>query len=315
MGNLARLLQQRFREAAPAGWSSTAEQRIMSADLERQLGFAPRADVLLARTDGSQRIWIEFEISRADPVANHAKFAAAHLFEPRAATDVFVSMVSSHVVYGRSNLAASAVYLMRAVGMSAFQTSLLPTHSPQRIAALNQKPFVELLNGHHFDPEPEIERAIAVTRTMAVDQHHRIHFAANLFEVMVNVNVWNDAIGTPAGRAAWGRRTVTYFVHDPRSGLFAPSKYCAFVPVQAAAATSRPVIAMDMETYASLDESESRFDGNVARRHLSGRLAMQEMRLEASGLGDAFRGWLKGVEPAVRLHPRGPVVVRAIEWG
>lgn len=86
MGNLARLLQQRFREAAPAGWSSTAEQRIMSADLERQLGFAPRADVLLARTDGSQRIWIEFEISRADPVANHAKFAAAHLFEPRAAT-------------------------------------------------------------------------------------------------------------------------------------------------------------------------------------------------------------------------------------
>jgi hypothetical protein len=76
MGNLARLLQQRFREAAPAGWSSTAEQRIMSADLERQLGFAPRADVLLAHTDGSQRIWIEFEISRADPVANHAVRAA-----------------------------------------------------------------------------------------------------------------------------------------------------------------------------------------------------------------------------------------------
>ena len=150
--------------------------------------------------------------------------------------------------------------------------SLLPTHSPQRIAALNQKPFDELLNGHHFDPGQEIERAIAITRTMAVDPHHRIHFAANLFEVMVNVNAWNDAIGTPAGRAAWGQRTVTYFVHDPRSGLFAPSKYCAFVPVQDVVATSRPVIAMDMETYASLDESESRFDGNVARRHLAGRL-------------------------------------------
>ena len=69
-------------------------------------------------------------------------------------------------VYGRSNLAASAVYLMRAVGMSAFQTSLLPTHSPQHIAALNQKPFDELLNGHHFDPGEEIERAIAITRTI-----------------------------------------------------------------------------------------------------------------------------------------------------
>jgi hypothetical protein len=31
---------------------------------------------------GSRRLWIEFEISRADPVANHAKFATAQLFQP-----------------------------------------------------------------------------------------------------------------------------------------------------------------------------------------------------------------------------------------
>jgi hypothetical protein len=28
-------------------------------------------------------LWIEFEVSRADPVANHAKFATAHLFQPQ----------------------------------------------------------------------------------------------------------------------------------------------------------------------------------------------------------------------------------------
>ena len=66
----------------------------MSPGLERMLGFAPRADVLLSRADGSTRLWIEFEISRADPVANHAKFATAHLFEPRTSGDTFVSMVS-----------------------------------------------------------------------------------------------------------------------------------------------------------------------------------------------------------------------------
>jgi hypothetical protein len=146
-----------------------------------------------------------------------------------------------------------------------------------------------LLNGHHFDPGQRDRTGVAVTARW-LSTRITAFIAANLFEVMVNVNVWNDAIATPAGRAAWGRRTVTYFVHAPRSGLFAPSKYCAFVPVQEAAATSRPVIAMDMETYASLDESESRFDGNVARRHLCGRLAMQEVGLEASGLGDAFPG-------------------------
>lgn len=83
MGNLARLLQHRFIEACPRGWRCMPEKRILDARLEKALGFAPRADVLLERQDGSRRLWIEFEISRADPVANHAKFATAHLFEPR----------------------------------------------------------------------------------------------------------------------------------------------------------------------------------------------------------------------------------------
>lgn len=49
MGNLARALQHRFHETCPRGWRCTFEERIMSPGLERMLGFAPRADVLLTR--------------------------------------------------------------------------------------------------------------------------------------------------------------------------------------------------------------------------------------------------------------------------
>jgi hypothetical protein len=52
---------------------------------------------------------VELEVSRADPVANHVKFATAHLVSPMPAGDAFVSMVSRHVVRGRSNLAAHMV--------------------------------------------------------------------------------------------------------------------------------------------------------------------------------------------------------------
>lgn len=58
---------------------------------------------------GARRVWVELEVSRADPVANHVKFATAHLVSPMPAGDAFVSMVSRHVVRGRSNLAAHMV--------------------------------------------------------------------------------------------------------------------------------------------------------------------------------------------------------------
>ena len=62
------------------------EARVLDSRFERLLGYAPQADVLLASNDGLHRLWIEFEVSRADPVANHAKFATAHLFQPQRPT-------------------------------------------------------------------------------------------------------------------------------------------------------------------------------------------------------------------------------------
>jgi hypothetical protein len=127
MGNLAYYLQREFVRQVPSEWVGQCEQHILSENLEAILGYQPRADVVLQRRDGSRRLWIEFEVSRADPVANHAKFATAHLFQPQLNSDIFISMISSHVARGRRNLAANTILLMRNIGMSAFQTVLLPT--------------------------------------------------------------------------------------------------------------------------------------------------------------------------------------------
>ncbi|MBK8686895.1 MAG: hypothetical protein IPN24_00140 [Betaproteobacteria bacterium] len=145
MGSLTAFLQRGFARACPRGWVCSAEQAVISQHMGLRLGYVPRADVLLARRDGTARLWIEFEVSRADPVAHHAKFATANLFEPRPDTDTFVSMVSAHIDRGRHNLAASTIYLMRASGMSAFQTLLLPQLRGDEIRALNHCTLVELI--------------------------------------------------------------------------------------------------------------------------------------------------------------------------
>jgi len=239
------------------------------------LGFAPRADVLLARKDGSRRLWIEFEVSRADPVANHAKFAAAHLFEPQPDTDAFISMMSAHVARGRANLAATAVHLMRAVGMSAFQTVLLPSLEGSNIHALNAQPLEVFLAGRVIDAASEIERAIEVSAPIArAHDGHNIHFAANVFEVMLNVRASNAGIRRKDACQFWGCRTVTFFAHDPLSQAFAPSKFCAFVPIHLRATVVPSALTMNLSTYATLGESETRFDGHIAQQHLTKSLSV-----------------------------------------
>lgn len=136
MGQLAAYLQHAFASHCPPGWHSQAEVPLLSADLHRLFGYAPQVDVLLTHDDG-RRLWIEFEISRADPVANHAKFATTHLFQPQPPSDLFLSMVTAHVARGRRNLAANTIWLMRYAGLQAYQTPLLPHLPPTEIKRLN----------------------------------------------------------------------------------------------------------------------------------------------------------------------------------
>ena len=144
----------------------------MDSRWQATLGYSARADILLTRDDGTRRIWIEFEVSRADPVANHAKFATSHLFEPQPKTDAFVAMVSSHVTRGRRNLAANTILLMRRIGMRAFQTVLLPSISPADIKRLNHLSIAELLT-KSIDTDSEIARAMLISSVLSIN-HQRI---------------------------------------------------------------------------------------------------------------------------------------------
>lgn len=309
MGNLTRYLQDAFAAGCPAGWRCSSEVPVLPAELESFLGYRSRADVLLERTDGSRRLWIEFEISRADPVANHAKFATAHLFRPQLPDDTFVAMVSSHVTRGRRNLASNTIHLMRHLGMNAFQTLLLPGFGPDEIKRINhlKLPSIEFEN---IPVSAEIERALAVSEPLLESPDRRIHMAGDLTEVMLNIRSWNEEMETDAGRALWNRRTVTYFVFDPVTRNFAPSKFCAYTAIRKRPGETgkKRLSEMTLELYVTLEGTDARFDGARARTHLTNNLSMECLRVEdASHLSPVFEKWLDRHSENVSVHPRGPI--------
>src|SRR5437879_7456209 len=93
MGSLTGYLQDAFAEHCPRGWTCHREAPLVGIDAAARLGFAPRADVMLEQPATSRRVWVEFEVSRADPVANHAKFGTSRFLEGDGRDgDAFVSM-------------------------------------------------------------------------------------------------------------------------------------------------------------------------------------------------------------------------------
>jgi hypothetical protein len=138
---------------------------------------------------------------------------------------------------------------------------------------------------------------------------------------MLNLRQWNREIETAAGKALWGKRTVTYFVLDARSGTFAPSKFCAYVPIVASpnygGTPQHPHAnaAMTLALYVSLDGINSRFDGHRAWTHLTGSLVMvRRAPQESSHLVSLFEQWLARNKDSIIVHPSGPVFLSAPEW-
>jgi hypothetical protein len=306
MGQLTSYLQQQFQAHCPPGWQARREVQLLPDELRRLLGYSPQVDVVLTHESG-RRLWIEFEISRADPVANHAKFATAHLFQPQPATDVFLSMVSSHVARGRRNLAANTIWLMRYAGMQAYQTHLLPHASPDDVKRLNYLEATALAQ-EKVDVISEIRRALAVSHMLAEVGETAVHFAANTTEVALNLHQWNEELLAPAGQRLWGRRTVAYFVYDARSGRFAPSKFCAYVPIPGAAMTAVPItgITMTVDRYVQIDHDEPIFDGRRAHQHLAHNLAMRLVKgSEQPELLARFQLWLPPYAGCLNVHPAG----------
>lgn len=318
MGTLTGYLQNEFLNHCPTEWRCSSEVHLLSRELERTLGYAPRVDVLLERLDGSKRLWIEFEVSRADPVANHAKYATTHLFEPRPCTDSFVAMVSPHVGRGRRNLAANTIALLRGLGLSAFQTSLFPQFSGEDVKRLNHT-TVEELKRASLSVETEIERALSVSEPIADSKGLRLHYAGDLLDVVLNAQRWNRQIEDTGMKASWDKRQIRYFVHDPVSGTFAPSKFCAYILLEdhvgGNSAQSGLQVGMNIAHYVTLDTSERRFDGRLARLHLTERLAMRtEDTADHPQLANDFCSWLAKHTQSVSLHRDGPVILRPPEW-
>jgi hypothetical protein len=287
---LASELQRRFVECPPTGWSARKEAGLLTPEVTRILGYRPSVDLLLESKSTPDRIWIEFEISRADPVANHTKFASAHLIDPLPGTDAFVSLISNDVAIGRANLAAHAVYLLRIAGLRAFQMPLLPTLDAQAIKRLNQG-----RSGFDSLPDPGLPDVIELTRPVGrpTNAGTQIYYATNRLEVLLNLHQWNHEIADPECRAHWGKRNVRYLVADPASGLFAPSKFCAYtrmLPSSVPPESRTP--AMTIPAYAAIEQANGIFDGQKARLRLE-RIGFRRLLLTAAPapLRSIFQKW------------------------
>ena len=291
------------------------ETQLLSKELRQLLGYGPQVDVLLTHENG-RRLWIEFEISRADPVANHAKFATAHLFQPQPNTDTFISMVTPHVTSGRRNLAANTILVMRHLGMRAYQTPLFPTLTASEIKQLN---YLDLpsLSLEKLNVKREIRRVLDISSPLAQAGEADIHFVANNMEAILNLRRWNRDMATQAGRDLWGRRTVTYFVYDPRSHLFAPSKFCAYVSIAKLASIALPTdgSTMTLEHYAHIDHDHPIFDGQRARKHLVHNLGMTLVKAhEVPTLQRQFQQWLGSFSGSLNVHPVGASFLIPPDW-
>ena len=281
------------------------------------LGYAPQADILLLERSTGRRLWVELEISRADPVANHAKFATAHLVAPMPPEDAFISMVSSHVDRGRGNLAAHTVGVLRALGMRAFQTLLLPGCRKDEIKRWNHLDAARLRELAP-DVRPELRRVLAVADTLGRHANSEIHFAANPVEVLFNIHRWNAYLNVPAERDAWGTRRVRYFAHDLAGNLFAPSKFAAFVRLPAIgqpfqhAGVIPSLTGMSLRAYADIDAALPIFDGRRAWTHLRDHLGF-----ELRSLNDlppqtvtSFWRWVETCRDAIAVDGKGAMVLK-----
>lgn len=308
---LADAIQRACVADPPAGWICRKEARLLDADLGGLLGYVPKADLVFEHPGRQERLWVELEISRADPAANHVKFGSAHLLRPVRPADAFVSLVSNDVARGRANLAAHSIHILRELGIRAFQMPLFPHLSGTDIKALNQ--------GRNLScgtPVPDFGEIYDLTRPVGAAASG-VYYATNALEVFLNANRWNEEIRTAKGRKQWGghRARARYLVYDPHSGRFAPSKFCAYTRIPAAAAMEGRGgggSLMSIEAYSGIDQDLAIFDGQKAWRSL---VALGFSKYHQREIPDRCRNhldrWLADVSPAI-TGPKSALTILAL---
>jgi hypothetical protein len=148
-----------------------------------------------------------------------------------------------------------------------------------------------------------------------------IHLVGDILTVMLNLRQWNEDMSTETARRLWGSRAVTYFVYDEESGLFAPSKFCAYTAVPARPPLPDPshkgagLGTMTIAIYTALNDGSHLLDGHRAQRHLSTGLGMIAVNLEDHPEVDAaFSQWRERHADVVILHPAGPICLMSPDW-
>jgi hypothetical protein len=209
---------------------------------------------------------------------------------------------------------------MRQVGMEAYQTLLYPELLPNEIKRLNHLDIVQLeYQDLHIDRE--IERAIVISEPVMTMNDCEIHPAGDLLLVFLNLRNWSNDVSTSDGRRLWGRRTVTYFVYEAETRLFAPSKFCAYsaVPLRndtsLASEASRALGAMSVAKYRLLNDGTHLLDGHRAVSHVTRQLGMLVMGPEkVPDVAREFERWFVRFSDCLNIHPRGPQFVLPPPW-
>jgi len=133
---------------------------------------------------------------------------------------------------------------------------------------------------------------------------------------MLNLRRWNQELLTDEGRELWKKRTITYVVFDQYTKNFAPSKFCAYVPINTSldAVTKRTLVEMTVKLYCTL-ETETCFDGNRAQTHLVKSLAMKSVNSnEMTEILPFFEKWLNKYSESINVNPSGPVFLLPLRW-
>jgi hypothetical protein len=301
---VANELKERWVQNPPSGWIAEDEIDLLSPKERRLLGYRPLVDVVLTHQKTMQKLFIEIEISRADPVANHAKFASAHLLNSFDFQDAFVSLVSNHVQKGHANLAAHTIYLLRAAGIRAFQMPLLSDLPGNVICQINQGllPVSTL-------PTPALSEVIELTCPVSESDNDQIYYVTNCLEAILNLVQWNHDINTAKGKFAWGKRRLKYLLYDPKTGLFAPSKFCAFTKIRKPSTVgdnSLSATSMSIEVYSQIPQNQSIFDGQKAWKRLS---ALGFKKIAGKDANDQIRShfaaWHKANLSTLTVEPCG----------
>jgi hypothetical protein len=138
---------------------------------------------------------------------------------------------------------------------------------------------------------------------------------------MLNLRQWNEDMSKEEMRQLWGSRTVTYFVYDEESALFAPSKFCAYAAVPArlpfpdVPRKGAGLGTMTIAVYSALNDGSHLLDGHRAQTHLTRGLGMTAVNPEdLPDVDVAFSLWREQHADCIGLHPAGPVYLLSPEW-